>query len=120
MAKVAKDIDSIFVQYVSDYIFDGEKGEYFEDDKPSPISNYGQSKAEGERRVEAVEGKYYLIRISKLFGRPAKSEAAKKSFFEVMLGLAKEKDELKVVDSERSCFTYTPDLALATKDLIIT
>jgi len=118
LAKVAKKVNAVFVQFVTDYLFDGEKGEYTEDDKTSPISNYGISKELGEQNVQKVDGKYYLIRISKLFGRPARSESAKKSFFEVMSSLAKEKDELKVVDSERACFTYAPDLVRATKTLV--
>jgi dTDP-4-dehydrorhamnose reductase len=118
LAEAAKKADAIFVQYVTDYLFDGEKGEYVESDQPNPISNYGISKALGEKNVRDVGGKIYLIRISKLFGDPGKSSQAKKSFFEVMLALAKEKDELKVVDDERSCFTYVPDLAKATRQLV--
>ncbi len=118
LAEIAKKIDAIFVHYVSDYIFDGEVGDYSEEDVPSPISRYGESKALGENNVKRVGGNFYILRTSKLFGKPAQSESAKKSFFEVMLDLAQEKDEIKVVDSERSCFTYTPDLAQATKELI--
>ena len=118
LAKIAKEMDAIFVQYVTDYIFDGKRGEYTEDDEKSPISKYGESKALGEDNVREIGGKYYLIRVSKLFGLPGESENAKKSFFETMLNLAKDKKELKVIDSERSCFTYVPDLAKATKDLI--
>jgi len=118
LAKAAKGTGAVFVHYVSDYIFDGEKGIYTENDQPSPISNYGHSKALGEQKVQAVDGQYYLIRTSKLFGPPATSGNAKKSFFEVMLELAKKNQELKVVNGERSCFTYTPDLAQATKHLI--
>jgi len=118
MAKVAKQLGAVFVHYVSDYVFDGEKGTYNEDDLPNPISNYGISKALGEETIKENGEKYYLIRTSKLFGLPAKSEHAKKSFFEVMLTLAKNNNSLKVVDSERSCFTYGPDLALATKGLL--
>jgi dTDP-4-dehydrorhamnose reductase len=103
---------------VTDYIFDGEKGEYIESDEKSPISKYGESKSRGEDNVKEVGGKYYLIRVSKLFGLPGKSENAKKSFFETMLSLAKDKKELRVIDSEKSCFTYVPDLARATKKLI--
>lgn len=117
LAELAKTLDATFVQYVTDYIFDGEKGEYTEDDKTSPISNYGISKVMGEENVKAVGDKFYLIRISKLFGDPGISEDAKKSFFSVMLNLAKDKDELKVVDDEMSCFTYVADLAEATKKL---
>ncbi|MFO7807061.1 MAG: dTDP-4-dehydrorhamnose reductase [Candidatus Moraniibacteriota bacterium] len=118
LAEIAREIDAVFVQYVSDYIFDGEKGEYSEEDLPNPISNYGKSKAKGEKMAQEVGGKYYLIRTSKIFGKSANHEGAKKSFFEIMLNLAKEKEELKLIDSEKSCFTYAPDLAQATKDLI--
>lgn len=118
LAQIAKKIDATFVQYVTDYLFDGKRGEYAEDAEVSPISNYGISKAMGEKNVQEVGGKFYLIRISKLFGKPAKSESAKKSFFDVMLKLAEEKDELQVVDGEKSCFTYVPDLAQATKNLL--
>ncbi|MDZ7611645.1 MAG: dTDP-4-dehydrorhamnose reductase [Candidatus Moranbacteria bacterium] len=118
LAKIAKETEAIFVHFVSDYIFDGKKGEYVEDDQPCPISNYGISKAEGEKRTQNAGGKYYLIRTSKIFGKSAEQEGAKKSFFEVMLSLAKEKNELKVIDSEKSCFTYAPDLARAVKSLV--
>ncbi len=117
LAQIAKELDIAFVHYVSDYIFDGVKGEYKEDDSASPISRYGQSKALGEEKILATEGKNYLIRTSKLFGKPAKSKSAKKSFFQTMLDLSDQHEQLKVVDSERSCFTYTPDLAQATKVL---
>jgi len=105
------------VHFVSDYVFDGEKGEYVETDLPNPISRYGMTKLQGEQNVQKNCQKYYLIRISKLFGPPALSEGAKKSFFEVMLNLAKTNSSLKVVDEEISCFTYSQDLAQATKKL---
>lgn len=117
LAELAKELDASMVNYVSDYVFDGEKGEYTEEDATHPISNYGISKEMGEKGMREVGGKYYLIRTSKLFGKAGASPTSKKNFFEIMLGAAKTKPELQVVDSERSCFTYTPDLALATKDL---
>ena len=118
LAQVAKSVDAIFVHYVSDYVFDGVKGRYKEDDKTSPISNYGISKELGEKNVKKIDGSYYLIRTSKLFGKPAQSEDAKRSFFETMTNLAESNKELKVVEDEKSCFTYTPDLAQSTKQLI--
>jgi dTDP-4-dehydrorhamnose reductase len=118
LAVVCQKEKSIFVHYVSDYVFDGKKGAYKEDDGTNPISKYGLSKELGEKKVKEIGGKYYLIRTSKLFGQPAQAKGAKKSFFGVMLDLAKGKKELKVVDDERSCFTYVDDLAKATKKLI--
>lgn len=118
LAQIAKDIGAVFVQYVTDYLFDGVKGEYTEEDEKNPISRYGVTKSLGEDKVKAVGGDYYLIRISKLFGNPGAAETAKKSFFALMAGLAETNKTLKVVDSEKSCFTYVPDLAQATKKLI--
>lgn len=117
LAELAKELDATFIQFVTDYLFDGKDGEYKEDALTSPISNYGISKVKGEENVKAVGERYYLIRISKLFGEPGLTEEAKQSFFEVMLKLSKEKDQLQVVDDERSCFTYVVDLANATKTL---
>ncbi|MDD3487150.1 MAG: dTDP-4-dehydrorhamnose reductase [Candidatus Moranbacteria bacterium] len=118
LAKICKEKKIPLVHYVSDYIFDGEKGEYKEDDKPNPVNNYGRSKLLGEQEVQKNTDKYYLIRTSKLFGAPGRSEMSKKSFFDTMLLLARDNNTLKVVDEEKSCFTYCPDLALETKKII--
>ena len=106
------------VHYSTDYVFDGEAGEgYAEDAVPHPLSRYGYSKRAGEEAVLAQAKKYYVIRLSKLFGKPASSAQGKRSFFDVMLEAGKQKPEVKVVDSEKSCFTYAPDLALETKTM---
>lgn len=127
------------VHYSTDYVFDGALEEnkaktgccgggccgagssdqvgYNEEAIPNPISRYGESKYAGERAVRAAK-QYYLIRLSKLFGRPGKSAEAKRSFFAIMLEQAAVKSEVQVVDGEKSCFTYAPDLAQATKELI--
>lgn len=118
LANLAKQLGSIFIHYVSDYIFAGRKKSYQEIDKPKPISNYGKSKLEGEERVKKVGGKFFLIRTSKLFGPIGNNKNSKKSFFQLMLELADKNKELKVINEELSCFTYTPDLAIATKQLI--
>ncbi|HUD08653.1 MAG TPA: dTDP-4-dehydrorhamnose reductase [Candidatus Saccharimonadales bacterium] len=118
LAKICADMEIPVIHYVSDYVFDGEKGEYAETDKPNPISNYGRSKLLGEEEIQKNTDKFYLIRTSKLFGKPGKSEMAKKSFFDTMIGLAKDNSVLKIVDEEKSCFTYTPDLATETKKMI--
>ena len=91
---------------------------YAENSKPKSVSNYGKSKLLGEKNIEKVGGKYYIIRTSKMFGKPAQSEGAKKSFFDVMLELGKTKKSVKVIDDETSCFTYAPDLAKKTKEII--
>ena len=91
---------------------------YFENSKPKSINKYGKTKLLGEKEIKKNSKKYYIIRSSKLFGKPAKAEGAKRSFFDVMLELGKKNKEVKVVDGEMSCFTYAPDLARKTKEII--
>jgi dTDP-4-dehydrorhamnose reductase len=119
LAKMAVSLHATLLHYSSDYIFDGESTEgYAETATPHPISRYGESKYAGERAVLETGGKYYIVRLSKLFGKSAASTAGKKSFFEKMMETAEEKDEISAVDDELSCFTYAPDLAVATKVMI--
>lgn len=122
LADLALELDAVLVHYVSDYVFAGDKKEgYLESDKTNPISNYGISKEMGEMEIfkRADKGlKYYLIRTSKLFGPKGSSEAAKESFFDLILRLSAAQKEFKMVDGEEiSFFTYTVDLAHATKVL---
>ncbi|MDD5083555.1 MAG: NAD(P)-dependent oxidoreductase [Candidatus Moranbacteria bacterium] len=121
LVRVAKRIGALLVHYSTDYVFgdapvidDG----FSEDATPLPNCRYAQSKLLGEKGVASVGGKYYIIRLSKLFGKPGASAIGKKSFFEAMLEAGKTKDEVNVVDDEMSCFTYAPDLAQASKDLV--
>jgi len=146
LAKTAKKMDATLVHYSSDYVFSGmpeipepsgcsgscgscslhenfipELG-FREDALAEPVQKYGQTKLSGEENVMKYGNKYYIIRLSKLFGKPAKSKNAKKSFFDVMQEVGKKaeknKTEVKVVDEETSCFTYAPDLAKKTKEII--
>lgn len=122
LAEAALNAGATLVHYSSDYVFDGKnKSGYREDDKPNPISKYGESKLMGEEEMVKRSGKglkWYLIRTSKLFGPRGTSPAAKPSFFDMMLKLSREKEELEVVNEEVSCFTYTPELAQKTKNLL--
>ena len=122
LADLALEEDAVLIHYSSDYVFNGteEKQSFTEDETPNPINKYGESKAGGEREIKKrIQSglKYYLIRTSKLFGPTGSSPQAKPSFFDIMLGLVQNKKELTVVSEELSCFTYTPDLAEATKRL---
>ncbi len=91
---------------------------YRENDLPRPLSRYGQTKLAGERAVVENTKNYFIIRLSKLFGPPALAEGAKKSFFDVMTEVGRKNKQVKVVDGETSCFTYSPDLARATRKMI--
>jgi dTDP-4-dehydrorhamnose reductase len=119
LAEASVKAGAAFVHYSTDYVFAGTKdGGYAEDDTPDPLSEYGQSKAAGERAALAAGGRSYVCRTSKLFGPPGSSLAAKPSFVDVIVKAAREKPSLKIVDDEVGCPTYTVDLARATHDLL--
>lgn len=119
LAKAAKEIGAVLIHYSTDYVFKGDKKEgYKEDDRPNPQSKYAESKYLGEQELQKNTDKYYLIRTSRLFGKPAIAVGAKKSFVDKMLELSKNHDKLEVVDEEYSNPTYTPDLARQTKYIV--
>ncbi|XOU94787.1 MAG: dTDP-4-dehydrorhamnose reductase [Candidatus Kerfeldbacteria bacterium] len=121
LAEAVQSYGGILVQYSTDYVFKGDKKEgYIEVDQPDPQSVYAKSKHMGEIQVAKHCDKYYIIRLSKLFGRPAIAENSKKSFVDMMIGLAKDKDELNVVDEELSAPAYAPDLANRSKEIVDT
>lgn len=116
--------EALLIHYSSDYVFSSDNinhSGFDEKKKPQPINRYGETKLAGEKRILSLAKQglnYYIIRTSKLFGPKGSSLEAKSSFFDIMLKLASSQREIRIVDGEKSCFTYTPDLALATKDLI--
>ncbi len=119
IAIVCAELNATFLHYSSDYVFDGTNQDgYAEDAQTGPQSAYASSKLQGEENVLAQMGKMYVVRTCKLFGQPAVSEGAKKSFVDVMLTLAETKDTLDIVDEEFASPTYTPDLAHQTRVLL--
>jgi dTDP-4-dehydrorhamnose reductase len=101
------------VIYVStDYVFDGTKGTpYVESDPVNPISQYGRSKAEGERATLAANPRSHIVRTSWLFGLGGGN------FVATMLRLGAERDSVRVVDDQVGQPTYTGHLAYALLDL---
>lgn len=117
LSEAAEAVGAILVHYSTDYVFRGGRVDgYREDDPPRPQSVYANSKWLGEQQLK--NPKHYLIRTSRLFGKSAISEGAKKSFVDVMLKCADERDCLELVDEELSSPTYAPDLARRTREII--
>lgn len=119
LATIAKEIGATFVHYSTDYVFDGEKGSaYTEEDTPNPISKYAETKLLGETLTQQNGEKFYIIRLSRLFGKAGTSEMSKRSFVDTMIALAAQKDHLDVVNDQSGSPTYAPDLAAFTRALI--
>jgi dTDP-4-dehydrorhamnose reductase len=97
------------VLYVStDYVFSGTKrAPYVESDPVEPLSAYGDSKAAGERATAEGNPNHLIVRSSWLFGRGGRN------FVATMLGLGREGADLRVVDDQVGCPTFTGHLAEA-------
>ncbi len=97
----------------SDYVFDGSKDSpYLESDPVGPLSAYGRSKLAGERAVAGnARERHTIVRSSWLFG------AGGPCFPATILRLAGERAELRVVDDQTGCPTFTGHLAEALVDL---
>jgi dTDP-4-dehydrorhamnose reductase len=97
------------VVYISsDYVFDGSKrAPYVESDPTAPLQEYGRSKLAGERATAAANPNHLIVRSSWLFG------AGGRNFVETMLARGRERDELRVVDDQVGCPTFTGHLAEA-------
>jgi dTDP-4-dehydrorhamnose reductase len=79
VARAAAAAGARLVHVSTDVVFDGRKGTpYVEDDELSPVTEYGASKAEAERRVAAVHPEVLIVRTSLIVGgaRPSKHELA--------------------------------------------
>jgi dTDP-4-dehydrorhamnose reductase len=66
-AKIAADLGAHFVYISSDYVFDGAKGNYSEQDPPRPVNHYGRSKLLGEEYARQVCARLLIVRTT-MFG----------------------------------------------------
>ena len=115
IAKCAKILDIPMIYISTDYVFDGTKdGKYTENDETNPINIYGESKLAGEKYVQEILDKYYIVRTSWVFNINGKN------FIETMLRLSKANNQLSIVNDQIGSPTYTKDLSRLLVDMIET
>ncbi len=102
-----------FVQFSTDYVFDGRaERAYVETDPRDPQSVYGRSKAEGEDAVVAAGGKYAILRTSWVVG------GFGGNFVKTMLRLAETRPEISVVEDQIGRPTWSRSAALASLEAV--
>ena len=115
IVKCAKILDIPMIYISTDYVFDGSKdGEYTENDETNPINIYGESKLAGEKYVQEILDKYYIVRTSWVFNINGKN------FIETMLRLSKANNQLSIVNDQIGSPTYTKDLSRLLVDMLET
>jgi dTDP-4-dehydrorhamnose reductase len=112
LAVVVRDIDATLMHVSTDYVFDGAKSHpYEETDPPNPLNVYGNTKLSGEYFVRCTMKKHFVLRTSAIYGRSPCRAKGGLNFIELMLKLARERGEVRVVDSEFITPTSTAELA---------
>lgn len=97
----------------TDYVFDGRKGRpYTPFDNTNPLSVYGESKLAGEKYIQWISDKFYIVRTSGLYGR------GNSNFVSTILKLAREHSVVKVVTDQIGSPTSTVSLSAGIKKLI--
>lgn len=103
-----RQLDSFFVHYSTDYVFDGAKGApYTEQDKPAPLNVYGQSKLKGEEYARETPASL-VLRLSWVYGEGSQN------FMHKLKGWAANPGPLRVSTDEVSVPTSTEDIVTAT------
>ena len=115
VAAACREIGAKMLFVSTDYVFGGDgKNPYEIDSEKNPVNTYGRSKLLGEDAVATMLNKYFVVRISWVFGINGKN------FVKTMLRLAEDHDKIKVVDDQIGSPTYTADLAPLLCDMIKT
>ena len=112
LARAALKVDAAFVTISTDYVFDGEKeGFYTQRDQPRPISTYGRSKLEGERRAQEANARTIVVRSGYIFGQ------AGKNFLSTVVSRARRGDKVTAISDYWGTPTFGGDLAIRLREL---
>jgi len=113
LAEEAKKLGAALVHYSTDYVFNGEKQEpYSEEDLPDPQSVYGRTKLAGDEAIQSTGLPHLIFRTSWVYGLKGKN------FLLTIQRLAKERDELKIIDDQIGSPTWSRTIAQTTANVL--
>lgn len=113
LAEICKKMNIVLVYISTDFVFDGEKGNYTEEDKPNPLGVYAKSKLLGEK-VVINSGVKYIIPRTSIYGWNIQK---KESLVEWIINANKNKKELNVITDQYFTPILTNNLAQAIFEL---
>lgn len=113
LAEECRNLNAALIHYSTDYIFDGTATRpYREDDAPNPQSVYGASKLRGEQAVRASGVNHLILRTSWVYGTRGKN------FLLTIQRLAREREELSIVNDQVGAPTWSRNIAEATAQIV--
>ena len=105
------DRNTHFVHISTDFIYQGDEEEYFEDSKVNPLSYYGESKWKSEQMFEKVRFPYSILRTVLVYG--VLEDLSRSNIVLWAKGALEKGQEINVVDDQYRCPTLAEDLAIA-------
>ena len=111
----ARELSSFFVYLSTDFVFDGKKGMYSEEDETGPVNYYGETKLMGEDLVKDYAHEWAIIRTVLVYGRPLLNRQNLVTNTAISL---RERKPLKIFDDQVRTPTYVEDLAWAIMKLV--
>ena len=106
LAVACEKLGAALIQVSTDYVFDGEKhSPYLPSDPVSPLGSYGRSKLAGELAVESLCRRHWILRTSWVFSQ------FNKNFVKTVIRLAREGNELRIVEDQVGTPTYAGAIA---------
>lgn len=110
MASACLEVGKRLIHISTDFVFDGEKDFYTEDDVPTTASGwYGQTKLDGEKAIIEADGSFIIARIA----YPYRASFGKKDFVRAMCGRLREGLSIKGVVDHVMTPTFIDDIAYA-------
>lgn len=116
LAELSNELGFLLVHFSTDAVFNNEKGDFYtEKDCPHPLNIYGFTKYGGDCFIQAIAKRYYLFRLSVLFGETTKNS----QFVEKMLQKIKEGQKVLNISADIiGSPTYSKDVARQAKDML--
>ena len=113
LARACSRANAVLLTISTDYVFDGFKeGFYTQRDDPRPLSVYGHSKLEGERRPQAQHARTIVVRSGYIFGPGGRN------FLSTIVDRARRGEKLKAIGDCWGTPTYARDLAVRLRELV--
>lgn len=113
MAEECRRLRALLVHYSTDYVYDGKKRTpYIEDDDAKPLAAYARAKLAGDLAIQAVDTPYLILRTCWVYGWRGNN------FLLMMLKLASEQEEIRVVDDQIGTPNWSRDVAEATAKVL--
>ena len=104
----SEELKSFFVFLSTDFVFDGERGMYNENDAPRPVNYYGRTKLEAEEAVKEYEYDWAIVRTVLVYGR---NHSGHNNILKIVKEKLEKGEEYNVVDDQLRTPTYVGDLA---------